>query len=155
MSNIECQMMNKKMKLEIETHFIKFNTRGETHIIDITDEVRQIIAKAGFKEGNATVFGIGSTTGISTVEFEPGLVDKDIPRLYDKLAPYGPDYAHHNTWGDDNGAAHLRSTLTGSSLVVPFKGGRLLTETWQQIIFFDFDTQPRNREVVVQIIGVK
>lgn len=143
------------MKLEIETHFIKFNTRGETHIIDITDEVRQIIAKAGFKEGNATVFGIGSTTGISTVEFEPGLVDKDIPRLYDKLAPYGPDYAHHNTWGDDNGAAHLRSTLTGSSLVVPFKGGRLLTGTWQQIIFIDFDTQPRNREVVVQIIGVK
>jgi secondary thiamine-phosphate synthase enzyme len=143
------------MAIELETHFIKFNTRGRTHIVDITDNIRQIITKAGFKEGNATIFGIGSTTGISTIEFEPGLVNTDIPALYDKLAAYGPDYAHHNTWGDDNGASHVRSTLTGSSLVVPFKDGRLLTGTWQQIIFLDFDTRARNREVVVQMIGTK
>ncbi len=143
------------MSLEIETHFIKFNTRGKTHIVDITDEIRKIISSSGFSEGNVTVFGIGSTTGISTIEFEPGLVNTDIPALYNKLAPYGPDYAHHNTWGDDNGAAHVRSTLTGSSLVIPFMDGRLLTGTWQQIIFIDFDTRPRSREVVVQITGNK
>ncbi len=141
--------------MEIETHFIKFNTRGKTHIVDITDKVRRVIDDSGFTEGNVTIFAIGSTTGISTIEYEPGLVNTDIPGLYDKLAPYGPDYAHHNTWGDDNGAAHVRSTLTGSSLVVPFVRGRLLTGTWQQIIFIDFDTRPRSREVVVQILGVK
>ena len=143
------------MALEIETHFIKFNTRGRTHILDITDKIQKVIDSSGFKEGNVTVFAIGSTTGISTVEFEPGLVQTDIPALYNKLAPYGPDYAHHNTWGDDNGAAHVRSTLTGSSMVIPFINGRLLTGTWQQIIFIDFDTRPRSREVVVQIMGEK
>ncbi len=143
------------MALEIETHFIKFNTRGRTHILDITDKIQKVIDSSGFKEGNVTVFAIGSTTGISTVEFEPGLIQTDIPALYNKLAPYGPDYAHHNTWGDDNGAAHVRSTFTGSSMVIPFINGRLLTGTWQQIIFIDFDTRPRSREVVVQIMGKK
>ncbi len=143
------------MKLELETHFIKFNTRGKTDIIDITGKVQQVISSAEFTEGNVTVFGIGSTTGITTIEFEPGLVQTDIPELYDKLARYDKDYAHHQTWGDDNGGAHVRSTLTGSSLVIPFKDGQLLTGTWQQIIFIDFDIRPRSRQIVAQIIGIK
>lgn len=143
------------MALDIETHFIKFSTRGKTDIIDITGKVQQVISSSGFIEGNVTVFGIGSTTGITTIEYEPGLVQTDIPELYDKLAGYDKNYAHHKTWGDDNGGAHVRSTLTGSSIVIPFKDGQLLTGTWQQIIFIDFDTRPRSRRVVVQIIGKK
>jgi secondary thiamine-phosphate synthase enzyme len=143
------------MSIELETHFIEFSTKGRTHIVDITGKVADEIKKAGFVEGQVTIFGIGSTTGISTIEYEPGLVQSDVPALYDQLAPYGVPYEHNHTWGDDNGAAHVRSTLTGSSLVVPFKNASLLVGTWQQIIFIDFDTRPRSRKVAVQIMGKK
>ncbi|MGK7396770.1 MAG: secondary thiamine-phosphate synthase enzyme YjbQ [Candidatus Cyclobacteriaceae bacterium M3_2C_046] len=143
------------MKIEIQTRFIEFNTKGNTHIIDLTDKIRKELHQSGFNEGNVTVFGIGSTTGISTVEFEPGLVQHDINDMFQKIAPYGVSYEHNNTWNDDNGASHLRSTLMGSSLNVPFTSGELILGTWQQIIFIDFDTRPRSRKVVVQFIGSK
>lgn len=143
------------MALELDTRQIQFNTNGRNHIVDITDMVQNQIHQAGFKEGQATLFAIGSTTGLSTIEFEPGLVDTDIAEMFDKLAPYNVPYAHNDTWGDDNGAAHVRSTLQGSSLVVPFKNGNLMLGTWQQIIFLDFDTRSRSRNVVVQLWGVR
>jgi len=143
------------MEIDLETRQIEFSTNGRTQIIDITDMVQNEIHESGFIEGNATLFAIGSTTGLSTIEFEPGLVQTDIAEMFEKIAPYAVDYAHNDTWGDDNGASHVRSTLQGSSLVVPFLNRNLTLGTWQQIIFLDFDTQARSRKVVVQIIGKK
>ena len=143
------------MALELETRQIQFNTNGRTHIVDITDMLQNQIHQAGFTEGQVTLFAIGSTTGLSTIEFEPGLVNTDISEMFDKLAPYNVPYAHNDTWGDDNGAAHVRSTLQGSSLVIPFKNGNLMLGTWQQIIFLDFDTRSRSRNVVVQLWGIR
>lgn len=139
--------------MDIQTREIRFSTKGRTDIIDITGRLQESIEKAGMMEGNVTVFAVGSTAGITTVEFEPGLVNSDLPRAFDKIAPYGRDYAHHDTWGDDNGASHVRSSLLGSSLSIPFINGRLVLGTWQQVIFIDFDTRPRQRSVVVQMIG--
>ncbi len=139
--------------MELITEFIEFSTQGNTSIVDITNDIQHILNGSGLIEGTATIFGVGSTTGISTIEYEPGLVDKDIPDLYDKLAPYGPDYAHHQTWGDDNGASHVRATLQGCHIAVPFIESTLILGTWQQVIFIDFDTQPRSRKVVVQLLG--
>jgi secondary thiamine-phosphate synthase enzyme len=139
--------------IQIETRQIEFNTKGFTQIIDITEKIQQEIMISGFEEGNVTLFAIGSTTGLSTIEYEPGLVNRDISEMFDKIAPYSVPYAHNQTWGDDNGAAHVRSTLQGSSLVVPFVNSKLTLGTWQQIVFIDFDTRPRSRKVVVQIIG--
>ncbi len=141
--------------MELETRQIQFGTKGRTDIIDITDMVESEIRQSGFTEGQVTLFAVGSTTGLSTIEYEPGLVHTDIAKMFDKLAPYGAHYAHHGTWGDDNGASHVRSTLMGSSLVVPFVNGKLTLGTWQQIIFVDFDTRPRSRKVVVQLWGKK
>lgn len=141
--------------IELETRQIEFSTKGHNHIVDLTDKIHQEIHASGFSEGQATLFAVGSTTGLSTIEYEPGLVNTDISEMFDKIAPYGVPYAHNQTWGDDNGAAHVRSTLQGSSLVVPFLNGRMTLGTWQQIIFLDFDTRPRSRKVIVQLMGVK
>ncbi len=141
--------------MDIQTKQIEFNTRGNNHLVDITPRVKEILQDSDFSEGNVTVFAIGSTTGISTVEYEPGLVDTDVAGMYNKIAPYGVSYEHNKTWGDNNGASHLRSTLTGTSLVVPFIKGELMLGTWQQIIFIDFDTRARSRKVVIQITGKK
>jgi len=141
--------------IDLSTHSIEFSTKGNTHIVDITEKVQKAILDSGITEGNVTLFAIGSTTGLSTVEFEPGLVGNDVAAMYQKIAPYGVSYEHNKTWGDDNGAAHLRSTLTGSSLVVPVIDGNITLGTWQQIIFIDFDTRPRSRKVVAQVIGKK
>lgn len=143
------------MTIDLETRHIEFSTNGRTHIVDITKMVQNEIYDSGFTEGQVTLFAIGSTTGLSTIEFEPGLVHTDIAEMFDKLAPYGVPYAHNDTWGDDNGAAHVRSTLQGSSLAVPFINKKLTLGTWQQIIFLDFDTRARSRKVVVQILGKK
>ena len=139
--------------INLETHNIEFSTKGNTHLVDITDKVQQVLNQTGFTEGNITLFAVGSTTGLSTVEYEPGLVHHDVAEMFQKIAPYGINYKHNLTWGDDNGAAHLRSTLTGSSLVIPFVHKKLTLGTWQQIIFIDFDTRARARKVIVQVIG--
>ena len=140
--------------LRIITDSISFDTKGYTDILDITDSAQAVIDQNNFKEGNLTLFVIGSTGALSCVEYEPGLIKEDLPKFFEKLAPYKADYGHHNTWGDDNGASHVRATLMGSSLCVPFKKSKLLLGTWQQIIFLDFDTKQRSRNVIAQIIGV-
>ena len=143
------------MNMDIDTRYIEFNTNGKTQIVDISNMIQGEINKSGFTEGQVTLFAIGSTTGLSTIEYEPGLVQTDIAEMFEKLAPYGVQYAHNDTWGDDNGASHVRSTLQGSSLVVPFVKSKLILGTWQQIVFLDFDTRARSRKVVVQVLGKK
>jgi secondary thiamine-phosphate synthase enzyme len=139
--------------VSIYTDSIGFQTQGHTDIINITEQVHDIVQESGFSEGHALVFAVGSTGAISTVEYEPGLVKEDLAEMFQHFSPYGKAYAHNQTWGDDNGAAHLRSTLTGTSFTVPFQDGEMILGTWQQIIFLDFDTRRRDRQVVVQIIG--
>ena len=139
--------------MNIKTEYLQFVTRGHNDIINITDEVEGLLKKNYFKEGNVLISAIGSTTGITTLEYEPGLVNKDVNEMFELFAPYGKNYRHNLTWGDDNGAAHLRSMLTGTSITIPFINGELILGTWQQIVFIDFDTQARSRKVVVQFSG--
>jgi secondary thiamine-phosphate synthase enzyme len=143
----------KKETMQILTENFHFSSKGHTDIINLTDRLENSLQKSGIKEGQLTVFSVGSTTGITTLEYEPGLVTKDVAEMFDQIAPYGKAYKHNQTWGDNNGAAHLRSALTGTSFCVPFSNGQLALGTWQQVVFIDFDTRPRNRQVIIQIIG--
>ena len=132
----------------IRTQRFTVKTRGHNDVIDITGQVAEDLRGSGV----ATVFVSGSTAGITTIEFEPGL-KKDIKEAYEKIAPENKDYHHHGTWGDDNGSSHVRAAMLGPSLSVPFVEGRLLLGTWQQIILIDFDTRARTREITVQFLG--
>jgi len=140
--------------MEVETHSINFKTNGNCDIIDITGKVEAVIAETNFEEGNVLIFADGSTAGITTIEYEPGLL-QDYPKFFDRIAPVNINYEHDNTWHDGNGHSHLRASLQGASLTVPFVNGSLILGTWQQIIFVDFDNRSRNREVVVQLMGKK
>ena len=131
---------------------IQFQTKGLTDIIDITHYVESAIKESKIKDGIANIHCPGSTSGISTMEFEPGL-QKDIPAFMEKLFPYKEDYAHHNTWNDDNGSAHLRSFFIKTSITVPFQDKMLILVTCQQIVFADFDTRPRTRTLIITLIG--
>ncbi len=128
------------------------DSRGDNHVIDITSEVASSVAEAGIETGVATVFVTGSTAGVTTVEFEPGLV-KDLDAAFNRLMPRELEYRHHETWGDDNGHSHVRASLLGPSLTVPFEHGQLVLGTWQQIVLIDFDTRPRSRNYMIQIMG--
>jgi len=147
---------NRKNKVEagiqIRTESIQKRTKGTGDLIDLTPEINALIKSSGLTEGSATVFNVGSTAGVSTIEYEPGLL-KDWKEIWQKLIPEGPDYAHHQTWGDKNGFSHLRATLQGPSVVVPFKNGELLVGTWQQIVLAEFDDRPRDRKIVIQLLG--
>lgn len=138
--------------MTVITRELHYDTRGNTHVVDITSDVARAVAESGLTEGIVTVFVPHSTCGLSTMEYEPGCVE-DLQRLFARLIPEEIPYAHNRRWGDDNGHAHLRATLLGPSLTVPFSQGRLLLGTWQQIILVDFDVRPRRRRVVLQILG--
>src|SRR5262249_47434435 len=142
----------KGVTMKLVTDSISLSTRGDADIIDITPQVSSLLGKHGFPNGQALVFVSGSTAGITTIEYEPGLL-KDIPAAFEKIAPQKARYHHEDTWHDGNGHPHVRAALLGCSLTVPFKDGRLLLGTWQQIVLIDFDNRPRRREVVVQITG--
>jgi secondary thiamine-phosphate synthase enzyme len=133
---------------------IDVQTRGDSHMVDVTARVQEVVRRHGFREGQALVFVSGSTAGLTTVEFEPGL-QKDVPAAFERIAPRGICYEHEETWHDDNGHSHVRASLLGPSLTVPFKDGRLLLGTWQQIVLIDFDTRPRRRSLVVQLSGMR
>lgn len=138
--------------MKIINDTISVSTRGFTDIIDITSSVQKLVAKAGINNGQVTVFVSGSTAGITTIEYEPGLL-KDLPAAFDKIAPMNVRYHHDDRWGDGNGYAHVRASLLGASLVVPISEGQLTIGTWQQIVLIDFDNRARQREVVVQVFG--
>ena len=136
----------------VATHRRDIATRGQDDAHDITEIVATAVVQSGATRGIATVFVVGSTAGVTTIEFEPGAVS-DLNRLFEDIAPRQQDYRHHLRWGDDNGSSHVRAALLGPSLTVPFADGKLLLGTWQQIMLIEFDTRPRRREVVIQIVG--
>ena len=138
--------------ISIKTLSFDVKTRGNTELLDITDKVEEQIRNSGFKEGNALVFVGGSTAGITTIEFEPGL-RTDYPAFFEKIIPSGIRYKHDDTWHDGNGHSHVRASLQGASFTVPFVNYKTLLGTWQQIILIEFDIRPRNRTVTVQITG--
>jgi secondary thiamine-phosphate synthase enzyme len=127
-------------------------TKGDTDIIDITSQVGKALKEAQLKDGILTVFVPGSTAGITTTEYEPGLL-ADLPDLFEKLIPKKANYHHNLTWGDGNGYAHVRAALVKSFFTVPFVNGEMILGTWQQIILIDFDNRRRQRQIVVQMIG--
>ena len=138
--------------MAVITDYIPISTKGFTDIIDITPQARTVLNKSGIKNGTLTVFISGSTAGITTIEYESGLL-KDLPEAFDKIAPMNNRYYHDATWGDGNGFAHVRAAMLGCSLTIPFTDSRLLLGTWQQIVVIDFDNRSRKREIVVQIMG--
>ncbi len=131
---------------------LKLKTRGDADMHDLTEAVGQAVRQSGLTAGTATIFCPSSTSAVTTIEFEDGAL-ADLRRALDEIAPSDRDYRHNLRWGDGNGHAHLRAALLGPSLTVPFVEGRLTLGTWQQILFIDFDNRPRNRELVLQLIG--
>jgi secondary thiamine-phosphate synthase enzyme len=131
---------------------IQFQTRGNGHILDITDHVSRNIGDSGLKSGIVTLFTPSSTSGLTTTEYESGAV-YDLQQLFDRIAPPHMEYRHNLRWGDGNGHAHARHALLGPSLTIPFVEGQMTLGTWQQIIFVDFDNRARTRTLVVQIMG--
>jgi len=138
--------------MKIITDRIVLETQGDGDLIDITREVAEKLTATGLKRGSVTVFVVGSTAAITTFEYEPGLI-RDVQELYAKLVPRNKRYSHDDTWGDANGFSHLRAALQGPSLTVPFEEKRLLLGTWQQIVLAEFDNRPRQRQVIVQVMG--
>ncbi len=134
------------------TKHVQVDTKGNTDVIDITSKCHDILGSAGIKNGTITIFNPGSTGGLTTLEYEPNLV-LDLRNALELLAPRDKVYEHSKTWCDDNGSSHVRSSLMGPSITVPFENGKLTLGTWQQIVFCDFDTRPRRRSLVVQVIG--
>jgi secondary thiamine-phosphate synthase enzyme len=134
------------------TRELHVHTGGHTDVHDITSLVHAQVSDSGLRAGIVTVFCPGSTGGLTTIEYESGVV-ADLQGALEALAPEDRDYLHHRRWGDDNGSAHIRAALVGPSLTVPFVAGRLTVGTWQQIVFLDFDTTPRARKLVVQVMG--
>ena len=138
----------------VETYSFTIKTKGNTSLTDITGQVQDKLNACGFVEGNALVFVSGSTAGITTIEYEPGLL-RDYPAFFEKIIPSNQRYSHDETWHDGNGHSHVRASLQGASFTVPFLKGRMLLGTWQQIILIDFDNHPRQREIIVQLTGIK
>jgi secondary thiamine-phosphate synthase enzyme len=136
--------------VELTMHEVE--TSGQGDVQDLTATIVRSLQASSLKSGLATIAVIGSTAGITTIEFEPGAV-QDLNRVWEQLAPRHGDYEHHRRWGDDNGSSHVRAAMLGPSVSIPFEGGRLLVGTWQQVVLVEFDTRARSREVVVQLIG--
>lgn len=138
--------------MAVKTITLKLETRGETDLIDITQSVGRVVKDSGVSSGIVTVFVPGSTAGVTTIEYESGAIS-DFKKAVDRIAPKGIHYDHDARWGDGNGYSHIRASLLGPSLTVPFSSSRLLLGTWQQIVLVDFDNRPRRREVILQVIG--
>ncbi|MCX5708778.1 MAG: secondary thiamine-phosphate synthase enzyme YjbQ [Candidatus Omnitrophica bacterium] len=131
---------------------LDISTKGDPDLINITGEISQTLESSGLENGSLTVFVVGSTAAITSFEYEPGLV-QDVRDLFEKLVPREKHYNHDETWGDANGFSHLRAGLQGPSLTIPFEAGKLLLGTWQQVVLAEFDNRPRQRKVIVQLIG--
>ncbi len=138
--------------MKVSTKYIALKTKGNAHIIDITGQVNKALSETDMQDGTVTVFVSGSTGGLTTVEYESGLI-KDLKDSFERIAPSDVSYAHDATWGDANGYSHIRASTIGASLTVPFVKGELTLGTWQQIIFIDFDNRPRSRKLIAQFIG--
>jgi len=136
----------------VTTKKISLQTKGNCDIIDITPEVEQQLAETDMSDGIVTLFISGSTAGISTIEYESGLLS-DFQALWERNIPKDIPYKHDRAWGEGNGYSHVRASLLGASLVIPFRDKKLALGTWQQIVLVDFDNRPRSRQIVVQVMG--
>ncbi len=136
----------------IVTKKISLQTKGQCDIIDITPQVEQQVAETNINSGIATLFVTGSTAGVSTIEFESGLLS-DFKSMWERNIPQNIPYDHDRAWGEGNGYSHVRASLLGASLVIPFNDKRLALGTWQQIVLVDFDNRPRSRQIMLQIMG--
>jgi len=138
--------------MTISTRSIKIHSKGENDIIDLTDKISNFVKKSGISNGTVIIFVSGSTGSVTTIEYESGLI-KDFPEMLDRIAPRDLDYGHEQMWHDGNGHSHVKASLVGPSLTVPFIEGELCLGTWQQIVFLELDTRERTRNLVLQIIG--
>lgn len=136
----------------IRTTELTIRTKGHCDVHDLTIPLRETIQQSGIREGQVLVFVPGSTAGVTTVEFEPGML-RDLQEFFDEILPERRDYHHHATWGDDNGASHLRAALLKPALPIPFRDRTPLLGTWQQLVLVDFDTRARRRTVIFQVTG--
>ncbi|MCS7117395.1 MAG: secondary thiamine-phosphate synthase enzyme YjbQ [Thaumarchaeota archaeon] len=140
------------MGFKVATYEFKLRTKGEGDVLDVTDQVIDAVNRSGVREGVANVFVTGSTAAISTMEYEPGLVE-DLPRMLERIAPKSETYKHHLRWGDDNGHSHVRATIIGPSVTIPVNRNRPVLGTWQQVVLIELDTRSRERALVVTVIG--
>jgi secondary thiamine-phosphate synthase enzyme len=138
--------------MPVHTHTFQIDTRGETHILDITGQVSDAVKAGTVDHGIAGVYVSGSTAGITTIEFESGLVS-DLRDAFERVAPRNGNYQHNQRWGDGNGYAHVRASFIGQDRTFPVSSGRLDLGTWQQIILIDFDNRPRTRHITVKVIS--
>jgi len=138
--------------MSVKTTSISLNTRGNADVHDITGQVARSIFQSGLKDGTATIFCPSSTSALTTIEYESGAIS-DLRRLFDEIIPQNREYAHNERWHDGNGHSHVRAALLGPSLTIPFVDGQLTLGTWQQIIYVDFDNRPRQRKLILQLVG--
>jgi secondary thiamine-phosphate synthase enzyme len=138
--------------MTVITERIELTSRGHAEVMEISGQIEQIVRQSELENGTVTIFCPSSTSALTTIEYEPGCV-KDLQRLFDEIITPDREYAHNARWGDGNGHSHVRAALLGPSLTVPFVDARLTLGTWQQIIYVDFDNKPRQRRLVVQLIG--
>ena len=136
----------------VATHRHEISTKGQGDAHDVTGVVARAVAESEIRTGIVTVFVVGSTAGVTTIEFESGALH-DLNAVFEALAPRNGEYRHHLRWGDDNGSSHVRAALLGPSVAIPFRDGELMLGQWQQIAVLEFDTRPRRREIVIQILG--
>jgi secondary thiamine-phosphate synthase enzyme len=136
----------------VRTHTHEISTTGQGDAHDVTGVVARAITESGIQAGIVTVFVVGSTAGVTTIEFESGAIH-DLSAVFEQLAPRDGEYQHHLRWGDDNGSSHVRAALQGPSVTIPFRNRELMLGQWQQIAVLEFDTRPRRREIVIQVIG--
>jgi secondary thiamine-phosphate synthase enzyme len=138
--------------MTVVTASLQLSTRGDADIKDITGSVRDLLLQSGLQQGILTIFCPSATSALTTIEHESGALN-DLRRLFDEIAAPDRPYQHNARWGDGNGHSHVRAALLGPSLTVPFINAKMSLGTWQQIIYLDFDNRPRQRELVVQMIG--
>lgn len=131
---------------------VRLESKRELDIIDVSDMVQRAVYESGLENGIVTIFVSGSTGALTTIEYEPGLL-RDLPEALERIAPRDIPYEHEKRWHDGNGHSHVRASLLGPSLTVPFINRRLALGTWQQIIFIELDVRPRSRNLILQIIG--
>ena len=136
----------------VRTHTLEISTKGQGDAHDVTGAVARAVAESAIRTGIVTVFVVGSTAGVTTIEFESGALH-DLSAVFEELAPRDGEYQHHLRWGDDSGSSHVRAALLGPSVTIPFRDGELMLGQWQQIAVLEFDTRPRRREIVIQILG--
>jgi secondary thiamine-phosphate synthase enzyme len=138
--------------MRIRTDRLKEETQGFCDIINITPKVQDYVERERFQQGLVSLFVSGSTAALTTIEYESGLI-QDLKDFLEKMIPSNRKYHHDDRWGDNNGFSHLRASLLGPSLQVPIRAGKLQLGTWQQIVLLDFDNRPRQREILIQMMG--